>query len=79
MPNLIAMPTPAALPPPVEPWVDTAAVAAHIGFSYQQTAKMAKEGLIPGWPRKSGKKTYWRFKLSVVDEWIKSGQAERVG
>jgi|GEM_PF-5346750 len=64
----------------VEPWVDIAAVARHIGFSYQQTAKMANDGLLPGWPRRSGKRTFWRFKLSEVDAWVKAGNAQqRVG
>ena len=63
--------------PSVEPWVDTAAVARHIGFSYQQTAKMVKEGLIPGKPFCGGKRTFWRFKLSEVDAWLKAGHAQR--
>jgi len=58
--------------PSIEPWVDTAALARHIGFSYQQTAKMVKEWLIPGKPFCGGKRTYWRFKLSEVDATLRS-------
>lgn len=63
--------------PSVEPWVDTAALARHIGFSYGQTAKMVRQGLIPGKQFYGGKRSYWRFKLSEVDEWMKSNYAEK--
>jgi hypothetical protein len=58
---------PIPVPGNPEPWVDLNAVAEHIGFSYMATRQMVQEGKIPGFPRKSGKKTFWRFKLSVVD------------
>jgi hypothetical protein len=53
--------------PPAEPWVDLATVAKHIGFCYETTAKLAKEGVIPSKEVISGRKTYRRFQLSAVD------------
>jgi hypothetical protein len=50
-----------------EPWVDLSRVAQHLGFAYQSTARMAKQGVIPGRPFKRGKRTFWRFRLSDVD------------
>ena len=60
----------AALPPhsiEIEPWVDVRTLAAHLGFSYQTTLRMADDGLIPGKAFQSGRKTFRRFKLSAVD------------
>lgn len=54
--------------PAAERWVGIKELADHLGFSYQTAAKMVKQGQIPtGQPFKSGKNTYWRFKLSLVD------------
>ncbi len=55
-------------PPPAtsEPWVDLKKLAKHLGFSYGTTAKLVREGAIPGRAFKRGKFTYWRFQLSVV-------------
>jgi hypothetical protein len=50
-----------------EPWVDLAALAKHIGFSYQATRRMVEDGKIPGKALQNGKKTFWRFQLSAVD------------
>jgi hypothetical protein len=50
-----------------EPWVDLRTLAQHIGFQYQATRRMVENGKIPGKPLRNGKRTYWRFKLSIVD------------
>jgi hypothetical protein len=60
-----------------EPWVDIKKVAEHLGFGYQATAKMVKQGKIPGKPIVNGKKTYWRFRLSIVDAFMQdSGDSQ---
>lgn len=50
-----------------EPWVDTKTVAKHLGFGKALVTRMAKQGEIPSVPRKSGRRTYLRFKISAVD------------
>ena len=64
-------------PPPVlnavtpEPWVDMRTLAKHVGFSEKATRRMVERGEIQGGKAfKCGKKTYWRFRLSVVDALI---------
>jgi hypothetical protein len=59
-----------------EKWVDLRVVAKHIGFGYQTTRRLAIAGKIPAKAYKFGKKTYWRCRLSDVDEFIKSGRAQ---
>lgn len=55
-------------------WVDVKEIAAYLGF---------KEGTIRGWV-KEGKipceriSKEWRFKISVIDEWIESGKSAQV-
>lgn len=61
-PNLTPAPSPT-----IEPWVDLATVAKHIGFGYDTTSKMVKSGIIPHRAVKNGSKTFYRFKLSEVD------------
>jgi hypothetical protein len=58
---------PSTINPTLEPWVDAAAVAAHLGFSKETITKMAKAGKIPGTHIRNGARTFLRFKLSRVD------------
>jgi hypothetical protein len=60
-----------------EPWVDLRKLAEHIGFEYQATRRMVEDGKIPGKPFRNGKKTFWRFQLSVVDAAFAQEPAER--
>jgi hypothetical protein len=62
LPNDSQVPTAA-----VERWVDLATIAKHIGFSTMYVRRMAEAGSIPGTPIRNGSKTYWRFKISLVD------------
>lgn len=50
-----------------EPWVDAETVGEHIGFKADHVRVLARTGRLPGTPMKNGKRTYWRFKLSLVD------------
>jgi hypothetical protein len=68
------MPTLEAIPAaPIEPWVDIATVARHIGFCERTVTKLFKSGQIPGRGFKNGKRVFYRFKLSEVDAAIKAG------
>jgi predicted DNA-binding transcriptional regulator AlpA len=65
-----------AIPNPIEPWVDVHAVAKHVGICRATADKLRREGKIPGKPIRNGSKTFWRFKLSEVDEAIKAGWSD---
>ena len=58
--------------PAVEPWVNTAAVAAHVGMSPRTVAKWAREGRIPAHPLSGNARRTWGFKLSEVDSFLAS-------
>lgn len=55
---------------PVEPWVSLAEVAKHLDVHVETGRRWALGSAIPA--TKIGK--VWRFKLSEVDAWAKSGQ-----
>lgn len=57
-----------------EPWVDLRTVARHLNCGYAMVRKMADDGVIPCFPRKSGKMTYRFFKISAVDAAMSSYQ-----
>ena len=60
-----------------EPWVDVRTLAGHLRFGYQTTLRMVNEGLIPGKAFQSGRKTFWRFRLSEVDAALTGPARER--
>ena len=60
----------------IEPFVDAEKVGVHLGFKAGTVVRMAHRGDLPAVPFRSGKKTYFRFKLSEIDAWaIKSQQS----
>jgi hypothetical protein len=56
----------------MEPFVNTAAVAAHVGMSPRTVAKWAREGRIPAHPLCGNARRTWGFKLSEVDSFLAS-------
>lgn len=60
----------------VEPWLSVEEIADHLKISKETVYRWLEKGKIPA--HRVGKQ--WRFKLSEVDEWVKSGNAseERV-
>ena len=58
---------------PYEPekWVNLKEIAAHIGVSEDTIRLWIKKGTIPY--SRAGKQ--YKFKISEIDEWLKSGQA----
>lgn len=63
--------TPAVAPAP-EKWVNLETVAEHVGFGVAKVTRMAKSGQIPAHIDHSGKRVFYRFKLSAVDAALKS-------
>ena len=53
---------------PEERWVDAKEVARHLGFSPDHIVKMARRGQIPARNCGYGKKQYWRFRISEIDQ-----------
>lgn len=51
-----------------EKWVDGDVVAQHLGFSRNHIIRLARIGEIRGRNLGHGKKQYWRFRLSEVDQ-----------
>lgn len=58
---------------PLEQWSDIETVAKHIGFSTDSVRRWVKQGKLPAKALKNGSRTYYRFKLSEVDEAINRG------
>ncbi len=54
-----------------EPWVSLEEVAEYLGVNKDTVRNWIKKTDIPA--HKIGRK--WKFKLSEVDEWIKSGKS----
>lgn len=56
-----------------EPWVDAKTVAKHVGFKPDHIRKLAQAGKIPARSMQNGAKAYWRFRISVIDQWMSQG------
>jgi predicted DNA-binding transcriptional regulator AlpA len=52
------------------PWMDTAALAAHISISEHTVTNWVAQGILPA-PRKRGGKLMWKW--SEVDAWLTDG------
>jgi excisionase family DNA binding protein len=55
-----------------ERWLSVVEIAEHLGISKETVYRWLDKGKIPS--NKVGKQ--WKFKISEVDEWVKSGGAE---
>jgi excisionase family DNA binding protein len=56
-----------------DPWVSVSQVAEHIGVSQDIIYKWIKERHMPA--HRIGK--FWKFQISEVDKWIKSGDGDK--
>jgi len=56
---------------PAEPWVGVEEVARHLGVSTDTVCRWVESKSLPA--HKLGR--LWKFKLSDVDEWVRSGGA----
>lgn len=54
-----------------EPWVSTKDIAGHLGVTIETIRNWIRKETIPC--HQVGK--LWKFKISEVDAWIRSGQA----
>ena len=54
-----------------ERWLSVVEIAEHLGISKETVYRWLDKGKIPS--SKVGKQ--WKFKISEVDEWVKSGGA----
>lgn len=57
-----------------EKWVNLKEIAAHIGVSEDTIRLWIKKGTIPH--SRAGKQ--YKFKISEIDEWLKSGEAAKL-
>jgi len=57
-----------------EKWSSLDEVAKYIGVTKDTIRNWIDKGLIPAY--KVGKQ--WKFKLSEIDEWIKSGESAKI-
>lgn len=55
----------------VERWVSTKEIALHLGVNKDTIHKWIRNGTIPC--HRVGR--LWKFKISDIDEWVKSGGA----
>ena len=54
-----------------EPWVNIEEVAAYLGVNKDTVRNWIKKTDLPA--RKIGRQ--WKFKLSEIDQWVKSGKS----
>lgn len=59
---------PAAAPVTSEKWVDGGEVAEHVGCSRNHIISLARRKIIRGRNLGHGKKQFWRFRISEVDQ-----------
>lgn len=55
-----------------ERWVSTKEIAEHLGITIDTVRRWIKDDKIPC--HRVGK--FWKFRVSDVDDWVKSGAAE---
>ncbi len=60
--------------PKLEPWTSVAEVAEHLGIKRDTIYKWLERKKLPA--HKVGR--LWKFKLSEIDRWVKSGGAAEV-
>ena len=55
-----------------EPYVDAAAAAKFLGVNRRTVLRWAREGKIPAHPASGCRRKTWRFRLSELDEFMRS-------
>jgi excisionase family DNA binding protein len=56
----------------LEHYVDCAVAGEFLGIHARTVQQMARGGTIPAHPLGEGPRRTWRFKLSELDEWMRS-------
>jgi excisionase family DNA binding protein len=56
----------------LEPYVSVDKAAQYLDMKPKTLLQKARRGLIPAYPWGDGPRKIWRFKISQLDEWMKS-------
>jgi excisionase family DNA binding protein len=56
-----------------EPFVDAERAAEFLAMSRKTLLSLARKGYLPGHPVGQGVRKVWRFRLSELDSWMKTG------
>jgi excisionase family DNA binding protein len=64
--------SPQVVPDGAEPYVSVAKAAQYLDIKPKTLLQKARKGEIPAYPWGDGVRTTWRFKISQLDEWMKS-------
>jgi excisionase family DNA binding protein len=55
-----------------EPFVDSVVAGNFLGLAPRTMNEMARRGVIPAYPFGTGVRKIWRFRLSELDQWMKT-------
>jgi predicted DNA-binding transcriptional regulator AlpA len=55
-----------------EPFVDSEQAGKFLSFHPKTVERWARQGVLPAHPAGIGKRKFWRFLISELDEWMKS-------
>jgi excisionase family DNA binding protein len=72
MPMPSTIPTSYASSEIFEPYVSAETAARYLDMKPKSLLEKARKGRIPAYPWGDGMRKTWRFKLSELDEWMKS-------
>lgn len=63
------------IPSPVtfEPFIDAERAAHFLSMSRKTLLSLARKGYLPGHPIGQGVRKVWKFRLSELDSWMKTG------
>jgi excisionase family DNA binding protein len=57
----------------LEPFVDSERAAEFLAMSRKTLLALARKGYLPGHPVGQGARKVWKFRLSELDSWMKTG------
>lgn len=72
MPIIQQIPTPPTSLESFEPYVSAETAARYLEIKPKTLLEKARKGQIPAYPWGDGIRKTWRFKISQLDEWMKS-------
>lgn len=62
---------------PLEPYVDAAAAAQFVGMHPKTLERLARKGVVPGYPIGEGnRRRRWRFLVSELDIWLRARRGQ---
>ncbi len=72
MPTQLLAPAPYSPSESFEPYVSAEKAAQYLDIKPKTLLEKARKGQIPAYPWGDGTRKTWRFKISQLDEWMKS-------